>query len=168
MKVHMYNYFVYLFNQKDMDGFNNVMIVQIDIYIFYILLRLCLCITAPIIAMLPVFTTSTARGVVPDTQEVIVHSVCMLYCLNMIKFLLLSYKLPTANLTLVYFDNCIKNKSVCFRIARNLSLINLVVNSNYLCLKMSSCMEREKMKQQLEIKMINILWSFVVTPCVFI
>lgn len=30
--------------------------------------------TAPIIAMLPVFTTSTARGVVPDTQEVIVHS----------------------------------------------------------------------------------------------
>lgn len=128
-----------------MDGFNNVMIVLIDFF-FYILLRLCVCITAPIIAMLPVFTISTARGVVPDTQEVIVHSVCMLYCLNMIKFLLLSYKLPTANLTLVYFDNCIKNKSVCFRIARNLSLINLVVNNNYLYLKMSSCMEREKMK----------------------
>lgn len=36
MKVYMYNYFVYLFNQKDMDGFNNVMIVQIDFFLYFV------------------------------------------------------------------------------------------------------------------------------------
>lgn len=113
MKVYMYNYFVYLFNQKDMDGFNNVMIVQIDFF-FYILLRLCLCIIVFIIVMLFVFIISIVRGVVLDIQEVIVYSVCMLYCLNMIKFFLLLYKFFIVNLILVYFDNCIKNKLVCF------------------------------------------------------